>query len=120
MARCEQSPDERLVNLYHGYKRLYDVEKARTRAIEKKRIVDEATKEAVKHYRSQTLNAENTKALQKQVLLRAGREREARAVSLAQDAQMRQELAANAGLVQVHPAITFTPEQEALRQKKEQ
>ena len=63
MASCVQSPSERLNNLYGGYKRLYEVEKARSKALVEKRIADDAQKEAVKHYRSQTLNAENTKAL---------------------------------------------------------
>ena len=41
-------------------------------------------------------------------------------VDRALDAQMMAQLEANEGLVQTHPAITFVPEHEVQRQKKEQ
>ena len=75
---------------------------------------------AVKHYRSQTLNAENRSVLKAQMLMKGQRAKALREVELAHDAKVSAQLTANEGLVMPHPAITFTPEHEVLRLKKEQ
>lgn len=85
-----------------------------------KKIKDDAHASAVKHYRSQTLNAETKHMLQKQVMMKAQRERTHIERNLAFDARTQEQLKANEGLVQTYPAITFTPEHEVLRRKKEQ
>ena len=106
----QSSPDEKLLNLYDGYKRLYDVEKERVKASVKKRQIDDDYVNAVKNYRSQTLNGEHQEALKQQILRKTEKARADKEVGFALDANVQAQLAANEGLVQTYPAITFTPD----------
>ena len=112
--------DEKTKCLYEGYQKLYDIERKRIEASNKKANMDDKFNNAVQNYRSKTLTSENRKALRQQVAEKSEKQRTGAAVDRALDAQMMEILAANDGLVMPHPAITFVPEYEVQRRKKEQ
>lgn len=104
--------DEKTKCLYEGYQKLYDIERKRIEASNKKVKADEYYQSTVQNYRSKTLTSENRKALRQQMSEKCEKNKAGVTADHAIDAQMLAKLQANDGLVQTHPAITFVPEYE--------
>lgn len=104
--------DEKAKCLFEGYQKLYDIERKRIDASNKKANMEDKFNTAVHNYRSKTLNSENRKALRQQMAEKSDKQKTGVAVDRALDAQMMDILAANDGLVMTHPAITFVPDYE--------